>query len=751
MHHHYSAADSSIDACSVLSYHAESPRPITADPAMMVASPSSALPATQNITRCAARTSVSSDADSGVVVVRQHQEGSVDAEREGCKGSPQPSFIRGPISVRFDGGSSQCLASPNQTVEDRCCCTTEMPLPPVLTPEAKPSPPPSLFVSLSRRLLRVLVLDLFDDDDSFELLIRKGSICFMGVAGFLCLFFAAFYAWLSTYVQPGTYGGQVHMAVIMFSYAICCGLPCYAYLYVTHRAPNAVANWLFLGALCLAITASSGSHLFPAMSCVIVISSTVISAGVPNWDALTVMLGAIGLVFIAATLAWPAMFMITLHKASELETFFLSLSAFVPFVVAVSQAVATRLLASRALRMTQGAQQLSRGVAAALNEYDTAAVRLQLTDYEASGAVDKQLLESFTQLCHNLERYRAHLPNYVLDDKTGQTHENDIVRSRDSETESRLRTYASRMDHSGNNPTRRNSLHAESDSAPRDAARHPNSVDGSAHDSREGLGLAGERPTSGRGATQEALLSSPRASAASLVLSGPGGHARVTLAHVALRTIRDSSLAMNDLVCEVAAMAARTQAALHCFVGDTVLVSWNATRRVEHAEAKAVRFVDAVRHYTEHDGSDDFNFAGAAVATGGARTQFAGDRATQHFTLSMAWRRPFSDIVRLAERHSALLVDNATREAAQYEYRLVAIGALPKNAYEAMPHANVDPERRLLYQVLGAARRAGRRVDVLHGGASLAPGHNGANCNPGPGAGQHRPCSGGAAPDRRSR
>ena len=146
----------------------------------------------------------------------------------------------------------------------------------------------------------------------------------MGFAGVLCLFFAAFYAWLSTYAQPGTYGGQAHLALLIASYASLCGLPCYGHLYVTHRVPNVVANWLFLGAQCLAITASAGSHLFPGTSCVLAFSCAALAAGVPRWDVLVTILGCAGLVYIAATFAWPAMFMITQHQAGELETFLFS-------------------------------------------------------------------------------------------------------------------------------------------------------------------------------------------------------------------------------------------------------------------------------------------------------------------------------------------------------------------------------------------------------------------------------------------
>ena len=531
---------------------------------------------------------------------------------------------------------------------------------PVDPSSALPLAPPVVPLPLWRRAANQVFFNLTEPDDDLPTLIRKGGITIMAMVGFPVFGISGLFAYLGvTRLTPqSTYSSELHLAAIFLFYVVAVAFPCYAYLRATRKAPTWLANCLFASSQCLVILCAAVTRYYPAPSTFVTVAQVAVACSSLSGGVLVVAISCIGFVYAGTSLVWPEWFAIAVHNATPIEQFLFSQIVFLGFAITVAQSVASRVFADNMLQATRRAQELSREVSASLADYDVAGVRASLAKYADSDAADKQLLDSFTTLCNNLERYRPHLPNYVLHDFQ---RESDVASDRSSVLQRQPSNVKSPGD--GNNVR-------DSESALRSARLDDEEAD------NEAVGANAGGTSTARSSTHEAILLTTTAAASTM--------SRVSVAQVLLAPVGDSAIATNDLVVQVSHLATETAASLHSFIGDQLTVTWNATQRVDHPETKAVRFVAQLKESVQNEG--EFRFLNAAVATGRGRSQFAGDATARLFNLSLAWRRVVGELATLASRYDgSIWVDWATREPTQYEYRFLGLNVVPESAYPTVP------------------------------------------------------------------
>jgi hypothetical protein len=285
---------------------------------------------------------------------------------------------------------------------------------------------------------------------------------------------------------------------------------------------------------------------------------------------------------------------------------------------------------------------LSATVARLLRAYDTDAVKGALDEYEAAGAADPDLVASYRALVANLDRYRAHLPNWVVRPR----------RDNGSDNGSDPASVASSERASQQSPQQSpgNSLRDEKPNVLRSPAS-PHALVAESHESRH------QEDNAAESIDLDGLLCLGR------VVSDVA-YALVDFRVGALDSDSAAQASIvGDFVDLVSYLATSTQGALHSFVGDTVQMSWNAAMNSAHPEVKAARFLCKLKIAMESTPSQSLSIAGA-VMSGKASSQFGGSGYVSAFVLSLPWRAKLLACFALAKRHRAYVCAGSIVEAA---------------------------------------------------------------------------------------
>jgi hypothetical protein len=290
--------------------------------------------------------------------------------------------------------------------------------------------------------------------------------------------------------------------------------------------------------------------------------------------------------------------------------------------------------ARRAVNASESALQMSMTVAELLRCYDTDGVTEMLAEYQDAPGADPRIVASYTALVANLNRYRPHLPNWVVAPR----------RDGGSDSLSRPTSSQSTSRTGGHSPAQQPSQPSPGASLPDDPRTNvlvlPPAADGNSavpprneHSASDAIDL-------------DALLIPNRvASDVSFALIDfRAGEDLVGDSHAAT---------ISDFVDAVHHLATATQGALHGFVGDTVQVSWNAAMKTAQPEAKAARFVCRLKS-TVAESIEHLSVAGA-VMNGKAVSQFGGSGHVSAFVLSLPWRAKLLACFALARRHRAFV------------------------------------------------------------------------------------------------
>jgi hypothetical protein len=154
---------------------------------------------------------------------------------------------------------------------------------------------------------------------------------------------------------------------------------------------------------------------------------------------------------------------------------------------------------------------------------------------------------------------------------------------------------------------------------------------------------------------------------------------------------------VSDLVEFVHREAGRLVGAVHGFMGDQVILSWNAASRAVQCEAKAARMAARLQDYGRATGLTLYG----AVMSGRARVQLAGREKHRALTTGAEWvsqrRAPINNVGR---RLRSIVIDFATKNAATFAVQVRAAAGIEVPATD---DANQQPVRLALYEVVSEA------------------------------------------------
>jgi hypothetical protein len=272
---------------------------------------------------------------------------------------------------------------------------------------------------------------------------------------------------------------------------------------------------------------------------------------------------------------------------------------------------------AKMLATAEATNDLSATVAALLRAYDTEAVAEALKMHvEEFPDTDAELLASYDALVENLNRYRPHLPNWMV-----TMNDDEAVSSEGGSDRSSTRSRASKA-----------------------ASRRSSKI------SR----VSGEKAVSTADA-RGSMTELPQ------VLAVKPTSATMCFALIEYTTPAGEQL--NDFVDKVHVIAAQTHGAIHSFAGDTVQVSWNAAMRAVQPEVKAVRFFARLAAWVK-DQPDEGVAACGAVMSGKATSVFAGTGKVQALSVSLPWRETLQAIFALAKQTRTFLAAGRTAASA---------------------------------------------------------------------------------------
>jgi len=327
---------------------------------------------------------------------------------------------------------------------------------------------------------------------------------------------------------------------------------------------------------------------------------------------------------------------------------------------------------ARSIERSKASATLAKEVARLLAGYDTASARDALRFAEVA---DAELSEALEAIVENLEAYRPHLPNWLVNaaacaSSSGKASENDTDTADEPSTnfDSRSDVVSGRSHRSAGsgNSHRRRSSQRPAAHAPADTIRTLTVV-------RARIGFRVERVTG------------------DLPMAAQCATAFVDAVHAAAR---------------------HTKAAVHSFIGDTVEVSWNAAAPAPSAKAKCARFLARVRQFVEDLREDataaHLSVGGGAIACRGKVLMAGHGKQHQALLLSIGEHHEqlLSTLAHAGARHRAMLAD-AQIAAEALDVRSFPVATVAKDgAFPADSDAFV-PVHQVLSEFAAAADASG--------------------------------------------
>jgi hypothetical protein len=486
-----------------------------------------------------------------------------------------------------------------------------------------------------------LLLDLLNEGDDFAMMLRK-IVIGSGVALFIHPLFYGLY-FLAYAVRDGFTPATVCFILLcaeMFAIIV------FTYLYarITKTIPDAIVELWCIGIAVALTGASFCSTWNPLMMPLIV---TAFNATLCQTRRLPLCLcvsggGALLTIWNTAAITSGAapLFMPGVRHDSFVEQIFNGISAFAIAVVPIACCILQAQHHVQLLAAVKESAALSSRVAQHLSNYDTDAVDEELADYRAEAAQpDAQLIHNYESLVSNLNKYRPHLPNWMI---------NNSSESSNGESSGRLRSARSA-----------GSSRSQTDSQNVSSAR---------------LSASSSQGDSSRGGSEIPLHRVVGH------VQGFGRPHQVSYAQLDFGRRPGMTSALKDsavtaFVDNIHDWAAATSGSLHSFVADTLLISWNATHSVAQPEAKAARFLAKVVAANANPNSGVA--AAGAMFSGKAACNFSGSGRVQALTMSMQWRDKLRALHAFATRHGAVVMDGVSAHTAAFTVVTRGIDVLP--------------------------------------------------------------------------
>jgi hypothetical protein len=501
-------------------------------------------------------------------------------------------------------------------------------------------------------------LDILSETDSFDMMLRK-IVVNSGLAFFVHPTFFFFYNLYASIETGWTVGTSVFMyACIQYDVL---WIWCYAYSRIHGTIPDFVVDaWVLVG--WCSMTLITFSSTYPSLVPLVAMAMNATIVRTPRMG-LSLALMTISFLFGAYNLAAiktgeEPLWLPGTRSDNFYEHLVNNVSTYLVAAVPLGTVILQSLRNGQMIDAAKDAADLSRRVANHLQNYNTDAVELELAEYrETAAKPDPELIKSYEALVNNLNRYRPHLPNWMINDDT----------TTEGVTETTDRSHVDPRTPRSARSTGSHNSHTDSSSVS-EALSH-----GGHHHNHSPAGSAVQQ-----------LGGFPRMQAVTVAVVEFSSHA--------ITSLRGRDRAVSNFVDHVHEWAAATSASLHSFVGDTVHVSWNATHNVIQPEAKAARFMTRVVAANK----DDTGVAATGAATSGkAACQFSGSGRVQALTISLPWQRTQRQVIAFAAHHNTVVMDAATAKHATFavESRAVDVVGIPDDQGKAEVHEVVSERK----------------------------------------------------------
>jgi hypothetical protein len=498
----------------------------------------------------------------------------------------------------------------------------------------------------------------------------------------------------------------------------------------------------------------------PTISFVFAITSMAVAGEIP-YVGLTVVVGGLSIMLQVANESFDGVAMVpSYHGApgnvmltTPWETLYLGFTGVWAFVIATLVTASAGIVLGREHAKSRAVAEMSKAIARLTRRYDTDTMKETLDAYEAQGDLcDVELLQYQRDVLANLEKYRPHLPTYLLHgtDSSADGHDSDL----DANLES--------PPLESNTPSVHGSMYSEGHSSAGSSevvTLGRSAVSGSLGQQRVASSVA----SSGKVARRSRGVASTPAELE--VYRGTISIARVSLCHIA-DVVAGKALAgderalcrhFNDVVLAVYAAADATNGYVLAACGDEVVVSWNATRRAMRPAVKACDFgarMGASLGTNHHGGSPTVSLAGShhgstvgyraqptelpfhistSIISGVSNCFFCGDARRRTFaTASFAdWHQRSLEVAREAAAFGCharssgaasawTFVDAATRGAAEFTHDLAPVAVTRRGTvHDAMARDAATTTRAafdstVIYQLLGRKEREARADEWMY-------------------------------------
>lgn len=323
--------------------------------------------------------------------------------------------------------------------------------------------------------------------------------------------------------------------------------------------------------------------------------------------------------------------------------------------------------AARRARQARATLDVTSQLGSALAMYDTARANDLIRVARDRGEASLSVLAQFEAIVANLNAFRPHLPNWVIDSALQKKLADDPdMADLDDDLDSKPTTTPLRDPHRVHSssslgtprmpttPSPRGSpllvaglspLQRRGSGTPRSAAMRTSAFDG--------VSVAAGDPFNARAVVCEIFFT---------IFDADELDAQMPNSTYVQRLSRSAS-AGHGFADRIHRLASQTGGAVHGFVGDAVRLSWNAASRATQPEAKAARFLARARADLGTDGVKAWGWA----AFGDARVQLAGSAGQQQALLIRPYFCAARDAVRaFSQRYRRFVCDASVYSGANH-------------------------------------------------------------------------------------
>lgn len=512
-------------------------------------------------------------------------------------------------------------------------------------------------------LYQKLFLDLREEGDDFDTILRKIVVS----AGMVLVVFPIAFA-IYMAAELGRFGvsaGAMTTLLIMFVFPLV-WVPCFLYCRSTKELPDSLMDaWLIVTIVAVGILGSSlidypTPQLAFWLATLCILCRTQLMTAELCLCAIVYVLSMLNHAFMKGVAETTLVALPAPYRGSLLERVAYQVTGFTIGIVIVGALIMNMKEHIRHVNAAQSATLMSRKVATQLSRYDTEAVQRTLEAYHLAGEADPELLDTFGTIVDNLERFRPHLPNWMLN-SMGKYNEAEDEDLKGDVQISRTNSLASMHLDSQSGSQRPGSAVSDDDGRLSQRTGSGFSLRGELN---EGTAATGAKNTIHRDGSKVALK---KASEAIVTVKPFLGKVTISIVEfipddTLMTNLRKSETVIGRFVDRVHTIASQTHAAIHSFIGDAVHVSWNTAHRAAQPEVKGARFLANIAD----DVGDSLLRAYGGVMTGEARAHFAGTKQTA-LTVSYRWRDALAAMMRYAKKSRNFYMDNATNGVSRFE------------------------------------------------------------------------------------